>query len=105
MHHDEKFWGDPYEFRPERFLDEDKNLVAADHPNRKHLMPFGAGTRVCLGESLAIARLFLWITKLMQRFEVVPAENNPKSTTDPRLFDFEGVLRVTKYDVVFKLRT
>ena len=33
LHHDKAFWGDPENFRPERFLDEDGELLAADHPN------------------------------------------------------------------------
>ncbi len=39
LHHDLEFWTDPEEFRPERFLDANGEVVAADHPNRKHLMP------------------------------------------------------------------
>ena len=59
LHHDESFWEEPYKFRPDRFLDEAGDLLSADHPNRKHLLPFGAGPRVCLGETFAMARLFL----------------------------------------------
>ena len=104
LHHEEDFWGDPYEFRPERYLDDKGCLVPADHPHRKHLMPFGAGTRVCLGESLALARLFLWVATLVQRFQVTPATGNDISAIDPRLFELEAVLRVTRYKAIFKLR-
>jgi cytochrome P450 len=38
FHHDPKFWGDPEEFRPERFLDEKGNLNKKDYS-----LPFGAG--------------------------------------------------------------
>ena len=30
IHHDEKIWGDPWEFRPERFL-ENGALLPGDH--------------------------------------------------------------------------
>ncbi|ELT98191.1 hypothetical protein CAPTEDRAFT_63656, partial [Capitella teleta] len=66
MHHEEDFWGDPHAFRPERFLDEAGDVVSASHENRKHLMPFGAGTRVCVGEILAIGRLFLLLAMMAQ---------------------------------------
>ena len=54
LHHDEKLWDEPFSFKPERFLDVDGQLVPADHPNRKNVMPFGAGHRVCVGEVLAL---------------------------------------------------
>jgi coumaroylquinate(coumaroylshikimate) 3'-monooxygenase len=37
-HRDETIWKDPEEFRPERFLDEDGNLLKKDHT-----IGFGAG--------------------------------------------------------------
>ena len=58
LHHDESFWDEPYKFHPDRFLEDSGDLLSADHPNRKHLLPFGAGPRVCLGETFAMARLF-----------------------------------------------
>lgn len=70
LHHDDKFWEAPYEFKPERFLDADGDVVSASHPNRKHLMPFGAGPRVCVGEVLAIGRIFLLVATTSQVFNV-----------------------------------
>ena len=35
LHHNEEYWTDPYEFVPERFLDEEGELVPSDHINRK----------------------------------------------------------------------
>ena len=31
LHHDKGFWGDPWEFRPERFLNDQGQLLPADH--------------------------------------------------------------------------
>jgi len=37
---DPKVWGDPENFRPERFLDEDNNVI-----RRNDIIPFGLGRR------------------------------------------------------------
>ena len=104
LHHEKAFWADPDNFRPERFLDADGNLLPADHPNRKHLMPFGAGMRVCLGESLALARLFLWTAITVQRFQIRPAEDNDSDINLPENFNFKGILSLKPYNVLFSPR-
>lgn len=38
MHQDEKYWINPQAFQPQRFLDEDGNII-----NNKAFMPFQAG--------------------------------------------------------------
>ncbi len=83
LHHDEEFWGDPDVIRPERFLDDDGHLVSPDHPNRKHLMPFGAGPRVCLGEVFAMTRLFLWTADVVNKFEIIPGPDSDESWLNP----------------------
>ncbi|KAG1926380.1 steroid 17-alpha-hydroxylase/17,20 lyase-like [Pimephales promelas] len=63
IHHDPKHWDEPDTFRPERFLDSSgKRTTPAS------FLPFGAGPRVCVGESLARIELFLFISRLLQRF-------------------------------------
>jgi cytochrome P450 len=71
-HYDEKVWGDPENFRPERFLDDNGNIIKFEN-----LLPFSTGKRVCLGESLARDELFLFSTHLFQKFKVSQAEKLP----------------------------
>ncbi|RUS83909.1 hypothetical protein EGW08_008323 [Elysia chlorotica] len=66
---DEKLWGDPQNFRPQRFLDETGAVVQPEY-----FVPFSMGKRVCIGEALAKVELFLYLSSLLQRFEVLPAE-------------------------------
>lgn len=76
VHKNPKIWGDPEEFRPDRFLSPDGKTVNRHH---KGFMPFSTGKRVCLGEVLAHDVLFLFITGIFQRFtvELNPAEPKP----------------------------
>ena len=39
LHHNPEYWDEPWEFRPERFLDDDGTVVKPDHINRKRYRP------------------------------------------------------------------
>jgi cytochrome P450 len=54
LHRDPRFWDDPTAFRPERWLTADGQF-SDDAPGqpRGAWFPFGAGARVCVGESFA----------------------------------------------------
>ena len=62
--HDPNVFEDPERFKPERFLEPNGKYVST-RPNG--FIPFGVGRRVCLGEKLALADLFLVIVNLLQK--------------------------------------
>lgn len=97
LHHDEAFWGDPYAFRPDRFLDESGQLVPASDKQRLRLMPFGAGARVCVGEVMALSRLFLITCALAQNFDIRPGDQG--YSCDPRLYQQGFVLRQKTFEM------
>lgn len=63
FHHDDNIWKDQ-EFKPERFLDENGKLSL----KKDISLPFGAGKRLCAGETFARNTMFLVMTALLQNF-------------------------------------
>ena len=68
VQHDPEIYPDPYEFRPERFLDES--------PGTYTWIPFGGGRRRCLGASFAQLEMKLVLKAVFARSSVQPAERS-----------------------------
>ncbi|XP_058829045.1 probable cytochrome P450 304a1 [Topomyia yanbarensis] len=66
IHHQREVWGDPENFRPERFLDEQSKLSLAKDVS----VPFGAGKRLCAGETFSRNTLFLMFSAIVQNFNL-----------------------------------
>ncbi len=104
LHHEASFWSDPDAFRPERFLDEDGQLVPPDHPNRKHLLPFGAGPRGCVGEVFAKTRLFMWTAHVVSTFELSPGPDSDEIWMNPNVHPESNILEPLPTRIVFAAR-
>ncbi|XP_068149181.1 probable cytochrome P450 305a1 [Drosophila tropicalis] len=80
VHLDKEHWGDPLEFRPERFLDSATGKCFKDD----YFMPFGLGRRRCLGDALARACIFSFLVRIVQHFHVVlPDGETPSLILQP----------------------
>ena len=86
IHHDPAVWKDPWNFRPERFLDSTGQLLLPEHKLRQSVVTFSVGRRSCLGETLAMSRLFLYLTSVLQLFHLEPPSTGKLPITDPRLY-------------------
>jgi cytochrome P450 len=78
LHKNKHVWGDPENFRPERFLDEDGNL----NLKKDFSLPFGAGRRLCAGETFARSTMFLCISGLLQQFDLKPVNEQLPDLND-----------------------
>lgn len=64
IHFDESIFPNAYQFKPERWLGEDKRAL------EKYLIPFSKGPRSCVGMNLALAELYLVIGNLFRRYDM-----------------------------------
>lgn len=72
VHMDPTLWKDPEAFNPERFIGADGSIHKPDF-----FIPFGVGRRMCLGDVLAKAELFLFLSSLLHVFSLQVPEGHP----------------------------
>ncbi|UNI22168.1 Phenylacetate 2-hydroxylase [Purpureocillium takamizusanense] len=71
--YDDARFKEPYEFVPERYLDDKE--VGTPH------YAYGAGSRMCAGSHLANRELYTFYIRIITAFEVVPARNHADAPT------------------------
>jgi len=72
-HMDPAIWTDPEVFRPDRFIDDNDNII-----NQDLMIIFSLGKRACLGETLARQETFLFLSAILQQFNILPPEGENK---------------------------
>lgn len=101
IHHDPDEWENPDVFNPGRFLDPQGKFSASGPTGFRSYLPFSAGRRVCLGESLAKTELFLASSRLLHHFAFERAPGKPL----PDLTGHVGVVYVPgSYEISIKNR-
>ncbi|KAG9014267.1 hypothetical protein FRB94_013577 [Tulasnella sp. JGI-2019a] len=86
LHHNPRYWQDPYAFKPDRFLD----------PNwpRDAFVTFSAGSRACMGRRFAEVEAITIVTLIIRRYKV---------SVDPvRCPDVPGETRLQRRDRVLE---
>ncbi|MDR7369232.1 cytochrome P450 [Flavobacterium aquidurense] len=81
LHRNPKYWENPEDFDPERFLGERKKH------SMQYFYPFGAGPRMCIGAGFAIYEMCLTISHVVKKYHITSAKNeiqfNPLITLKP----------------------
>ncbi len=68
VHRDEKLWEDALEFKPDRFMLDEKCIKA------KNYFPFGAGPRMCIGNNFAITEMSFFVYAFLTKFKIEPTD-------------------------------
>ncbi len=80
VHHDERWFPNPEQFDPDRFA-----------PGREEqippyaCIPFGAGPRICIGNTFAMTEMTLLTAMLLQRFTLAPAAGQQTPELDVKM--------------------
>ncbi|XP_072018592.1 cytochrome P450 2U1-like [Amphiura filiformis] len=74
---------EPDQFKPERFINENGEYV-----EKREVIPFAVGRRMCPGDNIAKMELFVFFTHLLHRFSLVKPDDAPPIT-------FEGTYGTT----------
>jgi cytochrome P450 len=81
LHRNPKYWKNPDEFNPNRFLGDQKKQ------SMPYFYPFGAGPRMCIGVGFAIYEMCLTLSKIVKKYDIKPIsdaiEFNPLVTLKP----------------------
>src|SRR5918993_458483 len=93
LHRDPRFWADPADFRPERWLTADGAFdEAAPGQPRGAWLPFGMGSRICIGMSFAWTEAVLALAVLCRRWRPGLAPQAPGAP--PRGVSLRAAYRV-----------
>ncbi|KAI7905070.1 cytochrome P450 [Cokeromyces recurvatus] len=94
---DNKYWPNPYEFKPERWIEKDQ----IELNDLEAFFPFSAGSRNCIGKNFALQEMRMALASLLKYFEIAPIEQEIKDAQDRRSF---VTLTVAKNSVRIKIK-
>ncbi|OQV12855.1 Cytochrome P450 2J5 [Hypsibius exemplaris] len=97
VNRDPRYWKNPEQFDPTRFLDENNKIIKPEG-----FVPFSVGKRSCPGEALAKMELFLFTANLLRCFTVKLPPGKTLTTED---YVMGVVSAPIPFDVVFIPRT
>jgi cytochrome P450 len=97
-HRDPTVFPAPETFLPERWLETADNTEQLEAMNR-HMMPFGAGSRVCGGQNFAQMVLRIAIAAIVKNFDLL----SPLETTEKSMEIRDSFVRVSFTLIIGKI--
>jgi len=97
LHFDQNVWRDPTNFRPDRFLNEDDGSFV----KHEGFLAFSVGKRKCIGETMAMDQLFMFVTNIFKVFNVGSPVLSEELDIDPVL---GNLLSPKPHKLVFTVR-
>ncbi|KAI0421807.1 cytochrome P450 [Xylaria grammica] len=76
IHHDPRYWVDPFAYKPERWLN-NGTKAKEQMRSRPPYFPFNIGSRSCVGKPLAISQIMLTYARLLWEFDFRRADAEP----------------------------
>lgn len=70
IHHNPKYFPEPFSFLPERWIESETNSVEDIAAARRAFNPFSIGSRQCSGRSLAYLQLKLSLAHILWRYNI-----------------------------------
>lgn len=80
VHRDPEIYSDPERFWPERWLNESGIPQDTRQEMQRRMMPFGLGSRICVGRTLAGANMRMSIAAIVHAYDIEPAEDTNDKT-------------------------
>ncbi|KAL0819292.1 hypothetical protein ABMA28_008529 [Loxostege sticticalis] len=99
LHMDPKYWDNPEEFRPERFLPDQFTAK-----QKAVYFPFGEGPRNCIGSRLGLMQSLAGLAAVLSRFTVEPAPGSVKFPDVNPTSDIVQSPKGGKLPLIFKER-
>ncbi|CAO0790909.1 unnamed protein product [Mucor circinelloides] len=81
---DSKYWPNPQEFRPERWLE--NNQHGEEASDLEAFFTFSVGTRNCIGKNFALQEMRLVISTLLKTYEIQAIEQEMEEAKERRHF-------------------
>lgn len=92
LHRDPTHWMNPDSFDPGRFIN------GKWKERSKVFLPFGAGPRLCIGNSFAMAEMAIFLKSFVQTFEIAPEGHVPEVRALVTLRPDRVLMRISRRD-------